>query len=106
MMSPEYKAALLGLAFSILAVPFFVAAWRTRQLRANDDAMYSVVKGEDPPLGVPVASVSPARARLAGVALAAALILMAGMIVLTVVKSLVPAAPLAPPVQSGPPIPS
>ncbi len=103
-MTPEYKVGLLGLAFSLLALPFFLAAWRKRQLRANDDAMYAVVKGEESGGGVPVARVSPARARLAGIALAAALLLMAGMIVLTIVKSLGPAAPLMPPVQSGPPL--
>ena len=105
-MSPEYKAGLLGLVFSVFAVPFLVAAWRKRQLRVNDDAMYAVVKGDENPGSVPVACVSPARARLAGIALAAALLLMAAMIVLTVVKALAPPAPPAPPVQSGPPLPS
>ncbi len=101
-MSPEYKAGLLGLVFSVFAVPFLLAAWRKRQLGVNDDAMYAVVKGEESSSAVPVATVSPARGRLAGIALAAALILMAIMIVLSVVKALAPAAPLAPPVQSGP----
>lgn len=106
MMSPEYKAGLLGLAFSVFAVPFLVRAWRSRQLRVNDDTMYTVVKGEENPSAVPVATVSPARARLAGIALAAALLLVAAMVVLTVVKSRAPAAAPAPPVQSGPPLPS
>lgn len=103
-MSPEYKVALLGLVFSLLALPFLVAAWRSRQLRTNDDAMYAVVNGDDSPQAALVARVSPARGRLAGIALAAALIVVAGMLVLTVTKSLGPTAPLAPPVQSGPSI--
>ncbi len=103
-MSPEYKVALLGLAFSLMALPFLVAAWRRRQLPTNDDAMYGVVKGDEHPNAVPPALVSPARARLAGMGLAAALVLVAGMIVLSVVKSFGPPAPLAPPVQSGPPL--
>jgi len=105
-MSTEYKAGLLGLLFSVFAVPFLLRAWHSRQLRINDDAMYAVVKDDENPNSVPVACVSPARGRLAGIALAAALILMATMIVLSVVKALAPAAPLSPPVQSGPPLPS
>lgn len=105
-MSEEYKAALLSLVFSVLAVPFLVWAWRRRQLRVDDNAMYAVVEGDEKPGAVPVARVSPARARLAGIALAAALLLMAGMIVLTVWKAFGPVAPLAPPVQSAPALPS
>ncbi len=101
-MSPEYKAALLGLVFSIVAIPFLVGAWRKSQLRLGDDTMYGVVAGEEDPADVPVAVVSPARARLAGIALIAALLLVGLMTVLTVVKSFAPAVPLAPPVQSGP----
>lgn len=105
-MSPEYKVALLGLVFSVLALPFLLSAWRRHQLRSTDEAMYEVVKSDDSPHAVPVASVSLARARPAGVALAAALLLIAGMIVQIVIRSLAPPAPLSPPVQSGPALPS
>lgn len=95
-MTPEYKIALLGFAFTVLALPCLLAA--RRQFQTGDDAMYAALDDDAPDYDAPAAPASPRRARWQGAVLAAVFASLAASIVLTLLAA---AAPVATPAAAS-----